>query len=230
MKMMQTGWKEEETGRTFRWTKNAKRWLSALLMTVLLAQSLPLQALADQGSLLTDSEMRRAMMLAGLETAEDSSEERLSLTFSDSGYHEGMKPGKTWDVPMLSSWLENMYEKRLYNLTLQYNEVLTVLDRKKESDPATYARLMESADAAGSLARCRQMASSAVLPNPLLAVMNSARWGLNSFSSASWERASSSRRPKKCCGFPPKAGVKGLFRGMAGSFVCSEGPWQWEAS
>ena len=143
--------------------KNTKRWISVLVLMILLVQTLPLQALADTGSILTESELQQAMQLAGLETAEDSSKERLSLTLSDSGYHEGMKPDSAWDVPMLNSWLENMRQRELYNLCLQYNEVLTTLDQMKESEPATYTLLTGNAEGAASLARCQALADSATL-------------------------------------------------------------------
>jgi hypothetical protein len=143
--------------------KNTKRWISVLVLMILLVQTLPLQALADTGSILTESELQQAMQLAGLETAEDSSKERLSLTLSDSGYHEGMKPDSAWDVPMLNSWLENMRQRELYNLCLQYNEVLTTLDQMKESEPATYTLLTGSAEGTASLARCQALADSATL-------------------------------------------------------------------
>ena len=43
-----------------------KKWIAAILILVLLSQALPWTAFAAMGDMITESELRRAMSLAGL--------------------------------------------------------------------------------------------------------------------------------------------------------------------
>ena len=56
-----------------------KRWLSALLLMVMLAQALPMSAMASAGRVLSDEELDRAYALTGLGKG-------------DGLYHNGMAP------------------------------------------------------------------------------------------------------------------------------------------
>ena len=77
-----------------------KRWLSAMLMTVLLIQALPLGALAAAGHVLTSEELAAAYALTG---------------FGDSGarsnaYHKGMTPNDTWNAMQVSDWRDELLD------------------------------------------------------------------------------------------------------------------------
>ena len=89
-----------------------KKWIAALLALVMLSQALPWTAFAATGDPITDAELRRALLIAGLRP-ESGGDARalfeaaseggapLRLEAKESGYHPGMKPDGTWDARML---------------------------------------------------------------------------------------------------------------------------------
>ena len=104
-----------------------KKWIAAILTLVMLAQALPWTAFADAvatGQMITDSELQRALQIAGLQTvsggvsanAEGSGPFRLEA--KESGYHAGMKPNETWDAQMLMDWLDDTLTRAIYNVII----------------------------------------------------------------------------------------------------------------
>jgi len=132
-----------------------KKWIAAILTLVMLAQALPWTAFADAvaaGQMITDSELQRALQIAGLQTvsggvsanAEGSGPFRLEA--KESGYHAGMKPNETWDAQMLMDWLDDTLTRAIYNVINVYTRAEAILERLKDEDPAAYARYTENAD------------------------------------------------------------------------------------
>ena len=80
-----------------------KRWLSALLLMVMLAQALPMSAMASVGRVLSDEELDRAYALTGLGKG-------------DGLYHNGMALNESMNGMQLVGWLEERLEEKLHNI------------------------------------------------------------------------------------------------------------------
>ena len=80
-----------------------KRWLSALLLLVMLAQVLPMSAMASVGRVLSDEELDRAYALTGLGKG-------------DGLYHNGMALNESMNGMQLVGWLEERLEEKLHNI------------------------------------------------------------------------------------------------------------------
>ena len=80
-----------------------KKWLSTLLLVVLLAQALPVSAMASVGRVLSDAELDRAYALTGLGKG-------------DGLYHNGMSPNESMNGMQLVGWLEERLDERLHNI------------------------------------------------------------------------------------------------------------------
>ena len=75
-----------------------KRFLSALLMTLIMVQVLPLRALAATGRVLTDGELAAAYALTGFGAD--------GVSSNAPSYHKGMTPNDTWYAMQVSDWLD----------------------------------------------------------------------------------------------------------------------------
>ena len=80
-----------------------KKWLSTLLLVVLLAQALPVSAMASVGRVLSDEELDRAYALTGLGKG-------------DGLYHNGMALNESMNGMQLVGWLEERLEEKLHNI------------------------------------------------------------------------------------------------------------------
>ena len=134
-----------------------RKWIAAILTLVMLSQALPWTAFAATGDMITDAELQRALLIAGLqpETTDNSGERALfaaksnsaaplRLEAKESGYHPGMKPDETWDAQMLMDWLDDMLSQDIYNVTNVFTRADTLLERMATEDPAAYARFAEN--------------------------------------------------------------------------------------
>ena len=128
-----------------------KRWLSAILMTVLLIQAMPLSALASVGHVLTDEELAAAYALTG---------------FGDSGarstaYHKGMTPNDTWNATQVSDWLDELLDTYVYSVEDILARASIKLTELREKDPKGYARFTSDSEYRGMTELMRQMSSEA---------------------------------------------------------------------
>ena len=134
-----------------------KKWIAAILTLVMLSQALPWTAFAATGDMITDSELRRAMSIAGLqfESASSGDESALSeampksairprLEAMESGYHPGMQPDETWNAQMLLDWLDDMLKKDIYYVSSTFMNAQTILERMGEENPEKYAYFTDS--------------------------------------------------------------------------------------
>ena len=105
-----------------------KKWIAAILTLVMLSQTLPWTAFAATGNMITEAELKRALLIAGLQPettdnggvralfdAKSNSAAPLRLEAKESGYHPGMSPNETWDAQQMLEWLEirHLLEMRL---------------------------------------------------------------------------------------------------------------------
>ena len=83
-----------------------KKLITALLLTAMLIQALPFEALATVGKVLSKEELARAYALTGLGTG--------GLKANSNGaYHAGMRPNLGWNASQLDDWLEEKLAKDL---------------------------------------------------------------------------------------------------------------------
>ena len=111
-----------------------KKWLSVIVLMVLLSQVLPLNALAAIGHELTGEELAAAYTLTGL------SLEAVGIR-SNAVYHKGMRPDATWNAMQVSDWLGDMLGTHLFNVEDMLSRASVAMARLKESNPAAYERL-----------------------------------------------------------------------------------------
>ena len=111
-----------------------KKWLSAILMVLLLVQALPLGALAGAGHVLTEEELAAAYALTGFG---DSNVQR------NAAYHKGMKPNATWNAMQVSDWLEEMLGTYMYSVEDILTRASIKLAKLQESDPEGYSRFSD---------------------------------------------------------------------------------------
>ena len=138
-----------------------KRWIATILTLMLLAQALPWTAFAAAGDAITDSELNRALQIAGLKAASDGvyansngGDLPFRLEANASDYHKGMTPNETWDAQMLMDWLDDMLSQDLYHVTNVFTRADTALSRMKADDPAAYARFTQGTEFAGFAEQC----------------------------------------------------------------------------
>lgn len=108
-----------------------KKWLSALLLVVLLIQSLPVDALASIGRVLSREELDRAYALTGLGDG-------------DGAYHKGMAINESVSGMQLVYWLEERLDTKLHSIEDILARVRFRLDALQEKYPAIYRAFAES--------------------------------------------------------------------------------------
>ena len=111
-----------------------KKWLSAIVLIVMLSQALPLNALAAIGHELTGEELAAAYTLTGL------SLEAVGLR-SNAVYHKGMRPNATWNAMQVSDWLDEVMGDDLLNVEDILSRASVAMARLKESNSGAYRRL-----------------------------------------------------------------------------------------
>ena len=109
-----------------------KRFLSVLLMTLILAQTLPLHALAAAGHVLTDDELAAAYALTGFGADGNSS--------NAASVHRGMTPNDNWNAMQVSDWLDDKLDEDMFNLEDVLTKVSNTIILLKETDPEAYER------------------------------------------------------------------------------------------
>ena len=133
-----------------------KKWIAAILTLVMLSQTLPWTAFAATGNMITEAELKRALLIAGLQPettdnggvralfdAKSNSAAPLRLEVKESGYHSGMSPNETWDAQMLMDWLDDKLFRDIYNVTNVFTRAETILEKMKDEDPAVYAHFTD---------------------------------------------------------------------------------------
>ena len=108
-----------------------KKWLSVLLMVLLLTQAMPLEAFAAAGHVLTDDELAAAYALTGFGD---------SGSQSNAAYHKGMKPNDTWNAMQVSDWLENMLDTYMFSVEDILSRASIKLAKLREKDSEGYNR------------------------------------------------------------------------------------------
>ena len=108
-----------------------KKWLSTLLLVVLLAQALPVSAMASVGRVLSDEELDRAYALTGLGKG-------------DGLYHNGMSPNESMNGMQLVGWLEERLDERLHNIDDVFSRARYRLAELEEKCPALCAVFTQS--------------------------------------------------------------------------------------
>ena len=108
-----------------------KKWLSVLLMVLLLTQAMPLDAFAAAGHVLTDEELAAAYALTGFGD---------SGSQSNAAYHKGMKPNDTWNAMQVSDWLENMLDTYMFSVEDILSRASIKLVKLREKDSEGYSR------------------------------------------------------------------------------------------
>ena len=111
-----------------------KKWLSAILMVLLLVQAMPLGAFAAAGHVLTDEELAAAYALTGFG---DSSVQ------SNATYHKGMKPNVTWNAMQVSEWLDEQLKTYVFSVEDILTRASIKLAKLQESDPEGYSRFSD---------------------------------------------------------------------------------------
>ena len=110
-----------------------KKWLSLLLLIVLLSHVLPLNALATIGKVLTHEELAAAYALTGYGTDDGAS--------ANAVYHRGMQPNATWNAQQMSDWLDDVLKTDLFNVEDILSRAAVALEKLKKKNPEAYDRL-----------------------------------------------------------------------------------------
>lgn len=108
-----------------------KKWLSTLLLVVMLTQALPVSAMASVGRVLSDEELDRAYALTGLGKG-------------DGLYHNGMAPNESMNGMQLVGWLEERLDERLHNIDDVFSRARYRLAELEEKYPALYEVFTQS--------------------------------------------------------------------------------------
>ena len=111
-----------------------KKWLSAIVLLVMLSQALPFNALAAIGHELTAEELAAAYTLTGLGLEE-------VRVRSNAAYHKGMRPNATWNAMQVSDWLDDVLSTELFNVEDMLSRAGVAMARLKQSNPDAYDRL-----------------------------------------------------------------------------------------
>lgn len=102
-----------------------KRWLSVVLLVILMMQALPFDALAAVGKVITKEALDRAYALTGLGQG-------------DGVYHNGMTANEGMSGMQLAHWLEARLDNQLHNIDDILARARYQLDALKEKYPAIY--------------------------------------------------------------------------------------------
>ena len=130
-----------------------KKWLSALLLIVMLAQALPLNTLAEVGHVLTAEELAAVYALTGFGD---------SGVQSNSAYHKGMKPNTTWNAMQVSDWLDEMLNTYMFSVEDILSRASNKMAKLREEDPTAYSRFSGgNSDYAGVAAYVQEMYENA---------------------------------------------------------------------
>ena len=108
-----------------------KRWLSALLLMVMLAQALPMSAMASAGRVLSDEALDRAYALTGLGKG-------------DGLYHNGMAPNESMNGMQLVGWLKERLDEKLHNVDDVLSRARFRLAELEEKYPTLYEVFTQS--------------------------------------------------------------------------------------
>lgn len=108
-----------------------KRWLSALLLMAMLAQALPMSAMASVGRVLSDEELDRAYALTGLGKG-------------DGLYHNGMAPNESMNGMQLVGWLKERLDEKLHNVDDVLSRARFRLAELEEKYPTLYEVFTQS--------------------------------------------------------------------------------------
>ena len=111
-----------------------KKWLSMLLLIVLITQALPMTALAAIGKVMTKEELAAAYTLTGLKSDG-------TTVQSNAAYHKGMRPNATWNAMQISEWLDDVLKTDLFNVEDILSRASVAMARLKEKNPDAYDRL-----------------------------------------------------------------------------------------
>ena len=111
-----------------------KKWLSAIVLIVMLSQALPFNALAAIGHELTAEELAAAYTLTGFGPEEVRAR-------SNAAYHKGMRPNATWNAMQVSDWLDDVLSTELFNVEDMLSRAGVAMARLKQSNPDAYDRL-----------------------------------------------------------------------------------------
>ena len=122
-----------------------KRWIAAILMTVLLLEFFPADALASMiGEPLTEDELKAAYTLAGLD------QENVS-------YHKGMAPSTAMNTRQLLLWLDEMISGDLYSVGRMLARTRSTLATLSQSNPEAFDRLTRQGQGAEMVARVEEL-------------------------------------------------------------------------
>ena len=116
-----------------------KKLLAMLVLLVMLAQVLPLDALATVGKVLSADELAKAYAITGLGTGG-------LVANGDGAFHAGMTPNLSWNASQMRDWLDEKLDTDLNTVTDLLSQTSFTLSELKEKDPAAYARLAQSED------------------------------------------------------------------------------------
>lgn len=111
-----------------------KKWLSILLLLVLLSQVLPLNALATIGKVLTSEELAAAYALTGLREGD-------AQVRANAVYHKGMQPNATWNAMQISDWLDDVLSTEMFNVEDILSRASVAMAKLKKTNPGAYAQL-----------------------------------------------------------------------------------------
>ena len=128
-----------------------KRRIAALLTLLLLAQVLPLNALAAAGHVLTDGELAAAYALTGFGSSAQ----------PNSAYHKGMKPNETWNAMQVSDWLDEVLDTNMYSVEDILSRASVKLAELREQDPQAYAYFTEDSSFEGVAEQMQEMYGAA---------------------------------------------------------------------
>ena len=113
-----------------------KKWLSVIVLIVLLSQALPINALATIGKVLTSEELAAAYTLTGLKSDGTTIQ-------SNAAYHKGMQPSAAWNAMQISEWLDDVLKIELFNVEDILSRASVALGKLKKKDLEAYARLSD---------------------------------------------------------------------------------------
>lgn len=105
--------------------KKGIRLISLLLCIVLLTECSPIQALADDGHILTSEELTAAWALAGLDE-------------NAAPYHEGMDFSASMNASQLREWLDELLSNEIAAVKQLHSEMENALAEMREKDPEQY--------------------------------------------------------------------------------------------
>ena len=128
-----------------------KRWIAALLTLLLLAQALPLNALAAAGHVLTEAELAAAYALTGFG----------GHAQANGAYHKGMTPNETWNAMQVSDWLDEVLGTNMYSVEDILSRASVKLADLREQDLEAYAYFTEDSSFKGVVRRVQEMYGAA---------------------------------------------------------------------